>query len=61
MNDMNAAVTIEFPKGGFILTYPHIDADGSTKMQREVFISPRKLNQRIKEVSEQLGLVTDKT
>jgi len=56
-------ITIEVVQGGFILTYPVISAsaDGSdyTEQAREVFVSPRKLNQKIKEVIDAVGLVTD--
>lgn len=54
-------ITIEVVKGGFILTYPHQaskEGDDWT-IEREVFVSSRKLNQKIKEVIDNVGLVQE--
>jgi hypothetical protein len=55
---MNQLITIEVAKGGFVLTYP-INSPENGKLEREVFVSPRKLNQKIKEVIDTLSLVAD--
>jgi hypothetical protein len=55
-------ITIEVVAGGFILSYPTFVGDGDdehTEVAREVFVSPRKLNQKLKEVIESVSLVTD--
>lgn len=66
-------IKIEVVRGGFLLTYPvqvnkvAFDAGlGPQQVQgdqwveeREVFVSPRKLNQKIKEVIDSVGLVRD--
>lgn len=54
------SLTVEVVTGGFILTYPKIDDHGSTTQCREVFSSPRKLHQKLKEVIESIGLVSEK-
>jgi hypothetical protein len=66
-------ITIEVVGGGFILTYPvfttettppRFVADGESTTEvvvqaREVFVSPRKLNQKLKEVIASVSLVAD--
>lgn len=55
-------IVIEVVAGGFILTYPQVRQNGDkeyTDQAREVFVSPRKLNQKLKEVIESIGLVAD--
>lgn len=54
-------ITIEVVKGGFILTYPHQASKESDDwtIEREVFVSSRKLNQKIKEVIDNVGLVQE--
>ena len=59
-NTYGETLTVEIVSGGFILTYPRPDADGDAVICREVFTSPRKLNQKLKEVIDAVGLVTDK-
>lgn len=63
-NVFGESITIEVVAGGFILTYPVISTndDGSeySVLAREVFVSPRKLNQKLKEVIDSIGLVADK-
>lgn len=56
---MNDQITIEVVKGGFILTYPVMTDGLGVDYQREVFVSPRKLNQKIKEVIDTLSLVSE--
>lgn len=54
-------VTIEVVKGGFILDYPILREECTAPIwAREVFVSQRKLNQKLKEVIESLGLVDEK-
>jgi hypothetical protein len=64
-------ISIEVVAGGFILTYPvfvsklekfGIEADGvneTVEEAREVFVSPRKLNQKLKDVIASVSLVAD--
>lgn len=55
-------IVIEVVAGGFILSYPTFVGDGvaeHTEVAREVFVSPRKLNQKLKEVIESVSLVAD--
>ena len=61
MLEQDFSITIEVIKGGFVLHYPTKAADGSDVwyQNREVFVSPRKLNQKIKEVIDAVGLVAD--
>ncbi len=66
-NNYGESITIEIVEGGFILTYPILnsdekDNDGWDCLQstREVFMSPRLLNKKIKSVIDSLGLVADK-
>ena len=65
MGSLNAygdQITIEIVKGGFILTYPTVtqfEGQEVTTVAREVFVSPRKLNQKIKDVIESIGLVSE--
>jgi hypothetical protein len=54
-------ITLRVLKGGFILEYP-VPANAPSDLwyqHEEVFVSPRKLNQKIKEVIESVGLVKD--
>lgn len=54
------SIVIEIVTGGFIVTYPVIGADGGpSEAAREVINSPRKLNNRIKEIISSMGLVAD--
>lgn len=56
------SILIEVVKGGFILTYPVAVTNNGVeewREAREVFVSPRKLNQKIKEVIDSIGLVRD--
>lgn len=61
MNKYGETIQIEIVAGGFILTYPVITkaTDGSECQDtaREVFASPRKLQNKIKELISSLGLV----
>jgi hypothetical protein len=53
-------IVIEVVKGGFILTYPvttTVEGKEKTDYQREVFVSPRKLHQKLKEVIDSISLV----
>lgn len=55
-------LTIEIVTGGFILTYPlvvTVEGHETTEMTREVFSSPRKLQQKIKDVIAQMGTVAE--
>ena len=49
---MDAVITIEVVKGGYILHYPTGPNTGNSLVlqEREIFTSSRKLNQKIKEV-----------
>lgn len=52
-------ITIEVVKGGFILVYPVLtDKDGVLTI-REIFVSPRKLNQKLKEIIDNLSTVPE--
>ena len=51
---MNEIITIEVVKGGFVLTHPDLAAPNA--VVREVFLSARKLQQRLKDVVESLSL-----
>jgi hypothetical protein len=51
-------ITIQVVTGGFILTYPSFK-DGVGSLSTEVIVSPRKLNQKLKEVIDSISLVTD--
>lgn len=53
---MNDVISIEVLKGGFVLHYPNIGGMPGNDV-REIFVSPRKLNQKLKEVIDQLSLV----
>ena len=58
----NETIQIEVVKGGFILTYPIQVKEGDSERwetAREVFVSPRKLNQKLKEVIDTISLVGD--
>jgi hypothetical protein len=62
MNEYGMQLTIEVVKGGFILQYPTQVPNASQEewvTAREVFVSPRKLNQKVKEVIESVSLVKD--
>jgi hypothetical protein len=55
-------LTIEIVTGGFILTYPVViivEGNETTEISREVFSSPRKLQQKIKDVIAQMGTVAE--
>ena len=55
---LNSYIQIEVLSGGFVLTYPTIADNGTVDgEEREVFVSPRKLNQKLKDVIESLSLV----
>lgn len=56
---MNEMITIEVLMGGFVLTYPVFN-DGKETVVREVFTSPGKLNRKLKEVIDAIGLVSEK-
>jgi hypothetical protein len=61
-NSYGVSITIEVVNGGFILSYPKFGAIGeqeTVEIVREVVVSPRKLNQKLKEVIDSVGLVTD--
>lgn len=55
MDSYGESIVIEIVTGGFILSYP--TQTGSTA--REVIATPRKLQQRVKELVSSLGLVAD--
>ena len=63
MNKYGENIQIEIVSGGFILTYPSVskDSEGNefTDTAREVFASPRKLQNKIKELIGTLGLVAE--
>lgn len=61
MNDsMGQSITVEILKGGFVIMYPQLDDTGKIQsFAREVCTTPRKLNQRLKEIIESLSLVSD--
>jgi hypothetical protein len=53
-------IIIEVVAGGFILQYPVFVGDGDaehTETAREVFVSPRKLNQKLKDVISTVSLI----
>jgi hypothetical protein len=55
-------IVIEVVAGGFILEYPVFSGDGKDEhsdIAREVFVSPRKLNQKLKDVIATVSLVAD--
>ncbi len=58
LNMNGVEIVIEVLAGGFVLTYPVITGDDMT-MNREVFPSPRKLQNKIKEVLAAVSLVGD--
>lgn len=51
-------VTIEIMQGGFVLTYPSVEADCLVTV-REVFASPRKLHQKLKSIFEAFDTGTE--
>jgi hypothetical protein len=51
-------ITIKVVTGGFILTYPTFKGE-VVGICTEVIVSPRKLNQKLKEVIDSISLVTD--
>ena len=60
VGSINHHVNIEILQGGFVLNYPEISADGESQMfKREVFVTQRKLNLKIKEVLKNLSLTPD--
>ena len=59
-NPYGSSITIEIVTGGFILTYPKVSENDVVDLCREVFTSPRKLNQKVKEVIDAVGLVSEK-
>lgn len=56
-------IQIEVAQGGFILSYPKLEVDDAgsetMNMYREVFVSPRKLNQKLKEVIDSISTVAE--
>lgn len=52
---MIESITVSIVKGGFILNYPGANGSQST----EVFTSPRKLQQKMKELIEALSYVSE--
>lgn len=61
-NNYGEQLTIEIVTGGFILTYPvlvTVDGHEATEVCREVFSSPRKLQQKVKDVIAQMGTVAE--
>lgn len=52
---MIESITVNMVKGGFILNYPTSNGGQTT----EVFVSPRKLQQKIKELIEALSYVSE--
>jgi hypothetical protein len=54
MDNINIRVVI----GGFIVSYP-VFKDGVGTEVTEVIATPRKLNQKLKEVIDSISLVTD--
>ena len=58
---MSNEIYIEVVKGGFVLNYPVLEAESDIQLryEREVFVSPRKLHQRLKEVIDTLSLVSE--
>ena len=58
---MSNEIYIEVVKGGFVLNYPVLEAESDIQLRyvREVFVSPRKLHQRLKEVIDTLSLVSE--
>lgn len=58
---MSNEIYIEVVKGGFVLSYPVLEAESDIQLrhEREVFVSPRKLHQRLKEVIDTLSLVSE--
>lgn len=57
MDEYGFNINLEVVKGGFILTYPKVEAvtPNCTYMVREIFSSPRKLQVKIKEVLSDLS------
>ena len=55
MDSYGETILIEIVVGGFILTYPLPSGQNG----REVIATPRKLQQRVKELVSSLGLVAD--
>lgn len=58
MDKYGETLTVEIVAGGFILSFPIIENGVNTGTAREVFSSPRKLQNKIKELIGSLGLVT---
>ena len=54
-NNYGHSLSIEVVTGGFILTYPVLTGDGLETTYREVFSTTRKLQNKVKEVIEQLS------
>lgn len=50
----DTSINLEIVTGGFILVYDDLDKD---VVVREVFTSPRKVSQKIKELIDRLALV----
>ena len=59
-NTYGDSITIEVVVGGFILTYPKVNSLNEVSLCREVLTSPRKLNQKLKEVIDNISLVSEK-
>lgn len=52
--------SVDIVAGGFIITYPVLDEDGECSQTiRQVITSPRKLQQKIKEIIDNIGLTSD--
>lgn len=59
-NQPSQSITVEVLKGGFVVTYPKLDDKGAVSSYlREVCVTPRKLNQRLKEIIDSVSLVSD--
>lgn len=55
----DAQITVDILKGGFVITYPQTEEDGTFSQQKEVFNTQRKLISKINEVVKNLSLVSD--
>lgn len=59
---MENSIVIQVVQGGFILDYTEITSAAGNEVhnqRREVFVSPRKLNQKVKDIIESLSLVSE--
>lgn len=63
MSNIRHPITIEVVTGGFVLTYPSPEQDPTTcvsyNVEREVFVSQRKLTQKLKDVLDTLSTTPD--